>query len=117
MPPDSELERLRRLRDRQIAARDPQIKQRQVHSKIARKQRSSVQAFSLGRIWSEIPSMWKGAFYGLFVGALGMALLPMLWDSPWSLPCAAGAAVVLAIFGLILGRAADTRDSLKDLMR
>jgi hypothetical protein len=31
--------------------------------------------------------------------------------------CAAGAALMLAIIGLFIGRAADTRDSLKDLTK
>lgn len=117
MAPESEQERLRRLRDRQIATRDPQSKQRQLHGKIARKQRGAVEAFSLGKIWSEIPSMWKGAFFGLGIGALGVAIVPLLWVSPWSLPCAGVIALFLAILGMIIGRAADTRDSLKDLMR
>lgn len=117
MAPESEQERLRRLRDRQVASRDPQTKQRQIHGKIARKQRSSVESFSLGKIWSEIPSMWKGAFLGLAVGAVGVAIVPTIWVSPWALLCAGVIALFLAILGMIIGRAADTRDSLKDLMR
>jgi hypothetical protein len=110
-------ERLRRLRDRQIAARDPQQHQRSMHGQIARRQRRSVQRLSIGRIWSEIPHIWKGAFYGLTVGAFAIAVVPKLWVSPWALPCAAGAALLLMIFGLLIGRAQDTRDSLKDLVK
>jgi VIT1/CCC1 family predicted Fe2+/Mn2+ transporter len=117
MPPDPEQERLSRLRDRQIQARDPHVQQRRIHGKIARKQRSSVEAFSVGRVLSEVPSMWKGAVLGFFVGILGVALIPLVWSSTWALPCSAVLALMLAIFGLIIGRAADTRDSLKDLMR
>jgi hypothetical protein len=117
MAPESEQERLRRLRDRQVAARDPQTKQRQLHGKIARKQRSSVASFSLGRIWSEIPNFWKGAFFGLAIGAIGIAVVPLVWVSPWALPCAGVIALFLAILGMIIGRAADTRDSLRDLIR
>jgi hypothetical protein len=110
-------DRLRRLRDRQLATRDPQRKQQQMHGKIARKQRRSVESFSLGRMWSEIPHMWKDAFYGLSVGVLAIAVVPLVWSSPWSLSCAAGSAVMLAIIGLFIGRAQDTRDSLRDLTR
>lgn len=117
MSPDSEQDRLRRLRDRQIAARDPQVKQRQVHGKIARKQRSSVERFSVGRILAEIPNIWKGGFLGFVVGALGIAVIPTLWPSSWALPCAGALAVMMTIFGLIVGRAIDTRESLKDLIR
>jgi hypothetical protein len=110
-------ERLRRLRDRQLSSRDPQHKQRQLHGRIARKQRRSVESFSLGRIWSEIPHIWRGAFYGLTLGVLAIALVPLVWVSPWALPCSAGMALTLAILGLFIGRAQDTRDSLKDLVR
>jgi len=117
MPNTQDQERLQRLRDRQLSSRDPQKKQRQVHGRIARKQRQSVESFSLGRIWSEIPHIWKGAFYGLTAGILGVVLVPLVWASPWAVPCSAAAALMLAILGLLIGRAQDTRDSLKDLVR
>ena len=117
MPTNSEQERLRRLRDRQLAARDPHSKARKLHGGISRKQRQSVEPFSLGKIWSEIPHMWRYAFYGFALGALGVAVLPLVWKSPWAVPCAAASALILAIFGLFVGRAADARDSLKELTK
>jgi hypothetical protein len=117
MSPTQDQQRLQRLRDRQLASRDPQKKQRRMHGKIAQRQRRSVESFSLGRIWSEIPHIWKGAFYGLTVGVLAIGLVPLVWVSPWALPCSAAAALMMAIFGVIIGRAQDTRDSLKDLVR
>jgi VIT1/CCC1 family predicted Fe2+/Mn2+ transporter len=110
-------ERLRRLRDRQLLSRDPQKKQQQMHGRIARKQRQSVESFSLGRMWSEIPHIWKGAFYGLTIGVLAVVVVPLVWISPWALPCSAAAALMLMILGLLIGRAQDTRDSLRDLVR
>jgi len=117
MPTNSEQERLRRLRDRQLAARDPQNKARKLHGGIARKHRQAVEPFSLVRIWSEIPHVWRYAFYGFALGALGVAVVPLLWESPWAVPCAAVSALILAILGLFIGRAADTRDSLKELTK
>jgi hypothetical protein len=115
MSTNPEQERLRRLRDRQIAARDPQTGARKLHGGISRKQRRAVESFSLGKIWREIPHVWRYAFYGFVVGALGVAVVPVLWDSPWALTCTAGATVFLVVIGVFVGRAADTRDSLKDL--
>jgi VIT1/CCC1 family predicted Fe2+/Mn2+ transporter len=117
MPTDPEQERLRRLRDRQLAARDPQTKARKLHSGISSRQRQSVEPFSLVRIWSEIPHMWRYAFYGFTLGVVSVALLPLIWPSPWAVPCSVGATLMLAIFGVFIGRAADTRDSLKELMK
>lgn len=112
-----EQERLRRLRDRQLAARDPQTKQRELHHGIARRHRRSRQSFSLRQMWSEIPHMWRDAFYGLLVGVLALALVPSLWDSTWAVPCAAASIPILAILGFFIGRALDTRDEIKDLTR
>ena len=110
-------ERLRRLRDRQLAARDPQAKQRKLHRGIAHRQRKSRQPFSLRQMCSEIPHMWRDAFYGLLVGALALAIVPAVWDSPWAAPCSAAAIPILAVLGLFIGRALDTRDEIKDLTR
>jgi hypothetical protein len=117
MSTSQDQERMRRLRDRQLSSRDPQKKQRQMHGRIARKQRRSVESFSLGRMWSEIPHIWKGAFYGLTLGVLALVLVPMVWVSPWAVPCSAGVGLMLSTLGLFIGRAQDTRDSLKDLVR
>ena len=117
MSTSQDQERIRRLRDRQLSSRDPQKMQRQMHGRIARKQRRSVESFSLGRMWSEIPHIWKGAFYGLTLGVLALVLVPMVWASPWAVPCSAGVALMLSTLGLFIGRAQDTRDSLEDLVR
>jgi len=117
MPTNAEQERLRRLRDRQLAARDPQAKARQLHAGISSKQRRAVEPFSLVRIWSEIPHLWRYAFYGFALGALGVAVVPLVWKSPWALPCAAASALMLAMLGLFIGRAVDARDSLKELTK
>lgn len=115
--PTPEQERLRRLRDRQLAARDPHVKQRKLHRGIAARQRKARQPFSLRRMWSEIPKMWTGAFYGLVVGALALAIVPAVWDSVWATPCTAASIPLLAILGLLFGRAFDSRDELKDLIK
>ncbi len=116
-PVPSEQERLRQLRDRQLAARDPQSGQRRMHREISVKQRRSVESFSLGRIWREVPWFWKGGAIGFGMGALIVALLPLVWVSPWTLPCAGFALLFFTILGLVIGRAFDTRDSLRDLVR
>lgn len=112
-----EQERLKRLRDRQLAARDPQAKQKKLYRGIANRHRKAAKPFSFRQMWSEIPHMWRGALYGLTLGVLILILVPEFWDSVWAAPCAAGAIPFLGILGLLLGRALDARDSLRELMR
>jgi hypothetical protein len=113
----TEHERLRRLRERQLAARDPQTRGRRLHREISVRRRRSTEPLSVGRIWSEIPAMWKGGAFWFGLGTVLVALLSLVRVSPWSLPCAATATLFFSILGLLIGRAFDTRDSPRDLLR
>ena len=114
---DQELERLRRLRQSQLADRDPLVKQRQFQRSSAQREKRIKKPYSLGKMWKDIPHAWKGFFYGLVLGTVVLLIVPMLWVSPWAIPCSAAAIVVFMIFGLAVGRAVDTRENIKDLMR
>ena len=114
---DQELERLRRLRQSQLADRDPLVKQRQFQRSSAQREKRIKKPYSLGKMWKDIPHAWKGFFYGLVLGTVVLLIVPMLWVSPWAIPCSAATIVVFMIFGLAVGRAIDTRENIKDLMR
>lgn len=115
---DQELERLKRLRERQLTDRDPHVKQRQFQrTTTARERRLSKQSYSLGKMWKDVPHVWKGFFYGLVLGTLVLLILPFLWISPWAIPSAIIALVVFTIFGVVVGRAIDTRENIKNLIR
>ncbi len=114
---DSELERLKRLRDRQLSDRDPLVKQRQFQRSSAQREKKLKKPYSLGKMWKDIPHVWKGFFYGIVLGTLVLLVVPLLWISQYAVPCSAVAIVLFAIFGVIVGRALDTRDNIKDLMR
>jgi hypothetical protein len=117
--PDSnqELERLKRLRERQLAERDPHVKQRQFQHMTAQREQKYRKPYSFGKMWSDIPHTWKGFFYGAILGTIVLLVLPLFWASPWAIPCSAMAIVVFAMFGVVLGRAIDSRENIKDLMR
>jgi len=113
---DQELERLKRLRERQLSDRDPLVKQRQFQRSSAQRERKNRKPYSLGKMWGDIPHAWKGFFYGLVLGTLVLLVVPLLWLSPWAVPCSAATIVVFAIVGVIIGRAIDTRENIKDLI-
>lgn len=115
---NQELERLKRLRERQLTDRDPLVKQRQFQRVTTeREKRLSRQSYTLSKMWNDIPHMWKGFFYGIILGTMVLLILPFLWVSSWAVPCSATALVVFAIFGTTVGRAIDTRENIKDLIR
>jgi hypothetical protein len=114
---DQEIERLRRLRDRQLSDRDPLVKQRKFQRASAQREQRYRKPYSLGKMWKDIPHAWKGFFYGLLLGTVVLLVIPMFWISPWAIPCSAAAIVVFAMFGVMLGRAIDARENIKDLLR
>ena len=117
MPGSEELERLRRLRERQLTDRDPLVKQRQFQRSSAEREKRLKKPYSLGKMWKDIPHAWKGFFYGSLLGTLVLLIVPIFWISPWAIPCSASTIVVFAILGVMLGRAIDTREKIKDLIR
>jgi hypothetical protein len=112
-----EQEKLRRLRERQLTDRDPTVKQREFQRMSAHRERQQDKSYSLGRMWADIPHTWKGFFYGVTLGTILLIILPLFLTASWVIPCAAISIVLFGIFGLLLGRAVDTRDEIKDLMR
>ena len=114
---NQEQERLKRLRDRQLSDRDPLVKQRNFQRASAQKERRARKPYSLAKMWSDIPHVWKGFFYGIVLGTIIFIVVPMFWISPWALPCSASTIVIFAILGVIIGRAFDTRDELQRLAR
>ena len=114
---NQEQERLKRLRDRQLSERDPLVKQRDFQRSSARREQKARKPYSLAKMWRDIPHVWKGFFYGILLGTAVLIALPTFWVSPWSIPVSLIALLVLVIIGVLIGRAFDTRDEIKELIR
>jgi uncharacterized protein YacL len=114
---DPEQERLIRLRERQLSTRDPDIKKKKFGHMISEKERRTKNSLSIGRVWTAIPHVWRGAFYGLVLGLITMAALPSLWISESAWLVAIISAVVLVVMGILIGSALDYRDNLRDLSK
>ncbi len=112
--PNQEQERLKRLRDGQLAARDPLIKQRKFQHDSAVKERRMRKPFSLSKSWGELPHIIKSPFYCLIIGIVVTAVLPNLWDSPWAFLVGAGLTLVFIVFGAVTGNSLDLRDRIRD---
>jgi hypothetical protein len=117
MSENPEVERLKRLRDRQLQARDPSVKDRKLQRTISTKHKRAARPFSLRVMWAEIPHRWKGLLYGVILGILLILIVPELWQSVWALPAAIIGLTFTVIMGFLLGNAMDARDSLTDLMQ
>ncbi len=114
---NAEQERLKRLRDRQLADRDPLVEQQRFHKQAAKRGRDSFKPLSFKDMWADIPHIWKNFFYSLVVGVIALLIVPTLWHSTYAFLCVGGGTLALLIFGLVVGRAFDSRDEIKRLTK
>ncbi len=112
--PESESEKLRRLRQRQLADRDPLVKQRQFQRSSAVKEKRMRKPLSLKKAWGDIPHSVKLPLYALIFGAIVTFVLPAFWKSPYAIFAGVGITLLLIIFGFITGNSLDLRDDIKN---
>lgn len=111
--PNEEQQRLMRLREKQVSARDPHIKTRKFNQYVAERERKRDKRFSLAEAWGVIPHVWKGGFYGLILGLLLLGLVIKAWISPLALPLMLMVTLIFVVVGVIIGNALDLRDEIK----
>lgn len=114
---DQEQERLKRLRERQIADRDPLVKQRKVQQNYSVKSKRMRKPFKLSGAWKDVPHIIRTPFYGLLLGVASIFILPELWDSPFAIWVAVILTVIFIVFGLVLGNSLDLRDDIKSHLK
>jgi hypothetical protein len=112
--PESEAERLKRLRQKQLTDRDPLVKQRQFQRNSVIKEKRMQKRFSLKKAWSDIPHSIRTPFYGLIIGVIIMVILPNFWDSSYAILVGGFATILFMVFGFIFGNSLDLRDDIKD---
>ncbi len=112
---ESEQERLRRLRDKQIRARDPQVKERKVGRQVAAQQRKKRKNESFIRDSAgAVSHKVRGAFLGALLGLLVMLLLPMVMEGRMADILGIVAFPFLIALGVLIGASFDWRDDIRD---
>jgi hypothetical protein len=115
---NDEQERLKRLRERQLADRDPHVKTRKQQQFFSqREKRHSRRRPSLKQMWTELSNIARNIIYTLVTGLFLLWAVPIFWNSPWALPAVGAVTLMLIIFGIVLGQAQDSRDEIKDSLR
>jgi hypothetical protein len=111
--PESESEKLKRLRQRQLTDRDPLVKQRKFQQNSAVKEKRMQKPFSFKKAWDDIPHSIRMPFYGLIVGVFVIVILPNFWKSSYAVFAGLGITLLLIIFGFIAGNSLDLRDDIR----
>jgi uncharacterized protein YacL len=112
---NDEVERLRRLRERQLQARDPLSKQRKIDRKVTARRRKQKKSFSF-RAMLDMPYQWRGAIIGAVIGMGISIVLTLTLENQWTEVIGLLVVVFLAVLGVVFGQAMDAREELKDLM-
>ena len=114
-----ERERLKRLRESQIADRDPYKIKRTVHKKVARRRSHLYRSkpTSLVGMWKELPHLVHGLIFGFGAGVLVFALLPLFIQSKYTNVIAWAALVFIPLFCILVGASLDWRDEMRDLLK
>ena len=118
---DDELERLIRLRERQIRARDPHAKDREIQRRLAAKRRrmrrqTTVQGMMRGML-GDLPHSARGAIIGAVVGTAISIVLALTVEAYWVALTGLAATIVLAIVGFYIGKSFDWRDEVRDELK
>ena len=107
-----EIERLKRLREKQLTARDPHKETRKQMKQFSLKQKNRSK-FALENLLRDIDHKWQGLIYGFLAGGLLAVLIGFLVPTTTGAWIALGALLVLPAFGFIFGASLDWRDDLK----
>ncbi|MFM8425186.1 MAG: hypothetical protein ACKOBL_08405 [Chloroflexota bacterium] len=114
---NQEQDRLRRLREKQLADRDPLVKQRNIQRGITTKAKRMRKPFKLTGAWKDLPHVIRTPFYALIIGVAVIFILPMIWVSTYAIWVAILITIFLIIFGLVLGNSLDLRDNIRDQLK
>ena len=110
---DDEIERLQRLRDRQLQARDPSGKRSRYEVEYKR-QNAARKGLTLRSIFNTFSNKLKGLFIGIIIGLIAWVLVSIFVDATWKDLAGFALAMLCALVGVALGASFDWRDNLRN---
>ncbi len=115
--PESEVERLKKLREKQLQARDPLQGTRKFQRTMSVKEKRMRKPISLIKDWRLVPYVVKLPLYMTLLGIFGAILLARWWDWEYAFWVGLGATLFLAILAGLWGNALDLREDIKKHLR
>jgi len=118
--PESESDKLKRLRSRQLTDRDPLTNERKFQRNMSVKEKrmqKPISLISLAEDWRNVPYIVKSPLYALIIGVIGAIVLVKLWDWQYAIYVGIGVAILLVIFSAVIGNALDLREDIKKHLR
>ncbi len=102
---DDEIQRLRRLRERQLQARDPQAKVKATHKRLAEHHKKTKEKLTVRTFLRDMPLRIWYSFLGLLIGALlGLIIYTIADANLAQANWVKYLGIFLALFGFVAGR-------------
>jgi hypothetical protein len=95
---DDELARIKRIRDQQLAARDPRARDRVLQSKV--RARRQIKKFTIKNLLSDFTAKWTWMVAGGVIGAVLAIVVNLVFKTAWAEYVGYG----LVLFGIVIGR-------------
>lgn len=118
---EDEIQRLIRIRDQQVQARDPLKKQKRLNREVARRHRQAAGSFSydrtIGEMFSSLSHRLRGGIYGLLLGTAATVVITLTIQESWAPVAGLVLFFLFPLVGLIIGAAFDWRDRLRDELK
>lgn len=118
---EDEIQRLIRIRDQQVQARDPLKKQKRLNREVARRHRQAADSFSydrtIGEMFSSLSHRLRGGIYGLLLGTVATVVITLTIQESWAPVAGLVLFFLFPLIGLIIGAAFDWRDNLRDELK
>lgn len=113
----NEQEQLKRLRERQLAARDPLVKTRKRQQQNAERERNLDRSVTLKQAWQDIARIWRSVVWALLIAGVSTGVLSSAFDTFWSILGGLFIGLIFLLFAALIGNALDTRDEIKRLTK
>jgi len=111
---DDEIERWERIRDRQIAARDPSVTRKTRYQRVAQRQTSNRKKMTFSDIVHVFSYKVIGFFTGLLLGFIAWVVMSILLIDWWVDWAGLITAILLSALGILVGASFDWRQDLRD---
>jgi hypothetical protein len=118
MSNQKEIERIKRIREQQIASRDPTKKEKQMQHNIAQKyRRVKSQEKPVKDSWDALSNIWKGMIFGAILGFILMMTVPFIVGGRIGGVLGLACLPIMIVLGVIIGSSLQWRKNMRNTMK
>jgi len=105
-----EIERQKRIRERQLKLRDPNAKDKNLMRQVSTNYRTKRKSLTVGSVLADIPGKWWGAIFGVVAGSILAVMLNVALAAEWVAYVGYIVVLAFAVIGWVVGTAVDWRE-------